>query len=417
VERFESNLLLREGGLYRGRFSYAQGSWIEFSPEAQALPDNVARPFMVEGTPIDFHCHGIGSFDFSSMNPEDVAKVDELARQRGIGVIATIYFGRRSFDRFKQLIAEFQKVRRPGARVGLLGFALEGPLLSGAGGTPRTGTWRPSYEEWSTLAELGAGALAYAVLSPDELEIGSAETRRWIESLVTRGIRPALGHFRRNDPERSAAALESLLDLVEEIQGGVNAANVTTDHLFNDMPLRIKHAWRSADARKVRDAELAKILEVEWTWPKLAEQIGPVPAALLRAARDGRISLCMNFDGEHVDLALCKRVVELIGTSNMIAITDHTEVRRLLDENVVPGNTGTLLYQDAGLVAVGTQDIKRQIGNMRSIGLSERDIWQLLVFTPQRFLGLNDTGSPPTSATFVAPDGQWTGLSGAAQRV
>lgn len=416
MERFESNLLLREGGLYRGRFTYSQGSWIEFAPEAQAPSDSFARPFMVEGTPVDFHCHGIGAFDFSSMAPEDVAKVDALARQRGIGVIATMYFGRRGFDHFKRVIAEFQAVRRPGARVGLLGFALEGPLLSGAGGTPRTGTWRPSYEEWRALADLGAGALAYAVLSPDELELGSDETRRWMEILVSRGIRPALGHFRRDNPDRSAAALESLLDLVEEIHGGVNAANITTDHLFNDMPLRIKHAWRSADARKVRDQELARILEVEWSWPRLDEQLGPVPAALLRAARDGRISLCMNFDGEHVDIALCKRVVELLGTSNMIAITDHTEVHRLLDENVVPGNAGTLLYQDEGRVAVGSQDIKRQIANMRSIGLSEPDIWQLLVFTPQRFLGLNATNSPPASATFVAPDGQWTSLGVTTQR-
>ncbi|WP_411139190.1 hypothetical protein [Streptomyces sp. C10] len=44
------------------------------------------------------------------------------------------------------------------------------------------------------------------------------------------------------------------------------------------------------------------------------EITSPVPAAIMREAVAGRIATCINLDGEHVDLAIASRAVNLMAS-------------------------------------------------------------------------------------------------------
>src|SRR5690606_21507415 len=134
----------------------------------------------------------------------------------------------------------------------------------------------------------------FDIVSDRSSEVGM----RWVLDMALRaGIRPALGHFVRSDAAGSANCIEAVLRHIEQAQGGAFAEGVLTDHLFNDMPINFRHAWRSERDRQRRGAELAPDT---WNWEHLESQVGPVPAALMKGARDGRLTVCMNFDGEHV---------------------------------------------------------------------------------------------------------------------
>ena len=65
---------------------------------------------------------------------------------------------------------------------------------------------------------------------------------------------------------------------------------MVTDHLFNDMPLAIKDAFRTRQARADRDDPIASYPLGEWTMDRADEILGPVPAAIMRNAAAGRIA-------------------------------------------------------------------------------------------------------------------------------
>jgi len=105
--------------------------------------------------------------------------------------------------------------------------------------------------------------------------------------------------------------------------------------------------------------------------------VGEVSGALIRAAHDGRLRLCLNFDGEHVDLEICRRVVELVGSRAVVAMTDRVDVGRLAGLPLERGPESELWYQATGLVAAGSSSVDRQMHTLRSIALDEPDVWRL----------------------------------------
>lgn len=68
----------------------------------------------------------------------------------------------------------------------------------------------------------------------------------WIaKTLLDGGVLPVPGHFTKSDPLASASALQSLFDVV----AAWGVMPTITDHVFNDMPLKFKHAWRTPEER------------------------------------------------------------------------------------------------------------------------------------------------------------------------
>ena len=282
------------------------------------------------------------------------------------------------------------------------------------GGTPTATIWGPTVTEWQTLAGLGAFGLQYIVLSPD-VGVGPGQDRFigphplppsvvWIaELLMESGIRVAVGHFHKHNPEASAWAIRDLLTAAARY-----GSELLSDHLFNDMPRTFTHAWRSASEKEKRFRGLQEINIGSWNWRDLDRQLGVVPATLLRAARDSLATLCLNFDGDHVDLAISARIVDLLGADRLIGMTDRVQGAVLGGQKLQSNPNNTLLYQQQGIVAAGSQGIEQQVYNLRVAGVRAEDIWKMFCFVPARVLNLprhaaSTHPSPPVEGSFIIP--------------
>ena len=407
-----SELLVSSDVVWRGRFELTAAGWRRFN--LLATQHSLAgTSYGVSLWPIDYHCHGIGRFDFTEIPELALEEIDDQLAQQGVRSVLTLYLPKVHFEPFLRLMRAFDARRRRGGIRNICGIGLEGPLLASHGGTPRIGAWSPTRNEWQRIAACGELGLRYVVLSPDAQPGGEGARRlpdeppadvEWIvDALVEGGVRPALGHFLKSDPVKSASAVRRLLGRAD--RGGRSSSIFVSDHLFNDMPLAFTHAFRGPAAQQRREQELGAMRIEEWSMDNLEERLGPVPAALMHGARDGLLTLCLNFDGEHVDLAICKRVVELLGADRIIAMTDRIQNARLGGQSLTRLHGGTLLYQSDGIVAAGSRSLDQQMSNMRSIGLSEMDIWQMVGFVPARILGLHpeyDAAGRPRSVSVLS---------------
>jgi hypothetical protein len=246
--------------------------------------------------------------------------------------------------------------------------------------------WTPSEQQWQDIAACGELGLIYVILSPDA-ELRHGPSISWItETLLTGSVLPAPGHFLKTDPPRSARALQAVFDQV----AAWGKCPTITDHLFNDMPLNFRHAWRTPAEKERRTEELKSMRLERWNQYNVEEQLGPVPATMVRAAWNGTAKICQNFDGEHVDLAVAKRAVDLIGSENMLMMTDSIESKRLGGQNLHLREGSTLLFQEKGIVAAGSQCVKSQVANMLSVGLDPRDIRMMTNTVPRALVSQRD---------------------------
>ncbi|MEU2357493.1 hypothetical protein [Streptomyces misionensis] len=359
-----------------------------------AAPLGDTEPYLVPSLPVEVHCHGLGSVDFSNFAEIDLFEVDKHAASEGLLCIPTLYLRQERLDGFVEFMRGFAALKADGKLPFVPAIALEGPLVASFGGTPASSVWAPSKEEWEKLASCGPLGLVYIMLSPDALQSSSYlaaqftpdhPSLEWIVTrLVENGVRPALGHFAKENPQLGADCIEEVLAAAEAAECPHDGVRVVTDHLFNEMPLLIKHAFRTSKARANRDALLARYDLPSWNLADLHEQVGPVPAAIMRGAHAGRIAACLNFDGEHVDFAIAKRAIEIVGPHNMMLMTDRSDVARLAGQDLHQEPGSDLWYQEQGVVAAGTQPIDQQIANVRALGVPEADIWHLVSFTAYR---------------------------------
>lgn len=327
---------------------------------------------------IDMHCHGIGRFDFTEIADIELQEIENILSARNHRTILTLYLPQAHFDDFLRLISAYDRGRQLGRYQHIVGIGLEGPLLASHGGTPQQGVWNPTRRQWRQLAECGKKGLIYSIFSPDA-KLGAsgsgldapAPNVRWIaETLLEGGVLPAAGHFSKEDPLRISMALQSIYDAVKEW----GKCHTLTDHLYNDMPHNFKHAWRTKEEKLRRDDEFKKINIESWTLGNIEEKLGVVPATMIRNAKKGLVKIAMNFDGEHVDLAVAKKTVELVGAENMLMMTDSIESKRLAGRDLSMHEGSTLLYQSEDIVAAGSQGVLVQIKNMIHIGLTPREI-------------------------------------------
>lgn len=352
-----------------------------------------------EVPPVEVHCHGFGDVDFSDFTKVDLARLDVWCAREGVLSLPTMYLHRNHLKEFEDFVHEYDRMRGDGLLPHIAGIALEGPLLASHGGTPAATVWAPTRHEWERLAALGPYGLKYTVLSPDAFspaselhdEPGARETGfAWIiPLLMAHGIRPALGHFTRADPAASAALVDEIVELAWRADWAGDGVRVVTDHLFNDMPLTIRHAFRSSRARAERDAVIASYDLPSWSLDTIAEIAGPVPAAIMRQAAAGRIGACVNFDGEHVDLAIAARAVQLMGADNSMMMTDRCDSARLGGQDLYHVVDNGLWYQEDGIVAAGSVPLARQQANALSQGLSAADVKALAGGTAHRVFGLS----------------------------
>jgi N-acetylglucosamine-6-phosphate deacetylase len=422
----ESNMLvanqyLGSNGVSTGSFSVRDGQWVEFSPSGRATGLQPGAYFVAQ-RPTEIHCHGIGRFDFTDIPNLDLDEIESNLRAEGVNCVLTLYLLKSSFDALIRLLEDYEFGRRRGTYTHIAGVAIEGPVLASHGGTPSETVWMPSARQWLRLAGAGALGLRYMVVSPDALwsqsEPQSSLDRappdiQWIcDALLDGGVLPAPGHFTKQDPQRSAIALRSMLERVAA-RGLTNLS----DHLFNDMPRLFKHAWRTPEERIHRLSDLHEMKLDEWSIEELARQVGPVPATLMQAAAEGIVKPCLNFDGEHVDIAISQRTVDLLGADNLIAMTDRIDSRVLAGRHLSTPEKSTLLYEHHGLVAAGTQPFAVQRARMLSVGIADIDIWRMFAFNSSEVLNFDRTRparlSPPP--VYVSSSGAVTSISSARQ--
>ncbi len=321
------------------------------------------------------HTHGAEGLDFSTMAPEQLNALNEVMRRQDSHIAPSIFLRREGIEHLEKVIEYFWHNRAHLDRI--LGFSIEGPMLGQEGGVPSNTIWSPNKSEWGSIAELGKYGLRYVVASPDRMSLDESKfgftIRDLIDLLYANGIRLAFGHFRRDDPALSARRSEEVLNYILSCHSHIKGA-VLADHLFNDMPRKFKHAWRSAEEMKLRDKQIGPILAADWENSDIDELLGPVPAFLLREARAGRILPFLNFDGCHVDLEICKKTVDFVGVENVIGITDDTTVASLAGNPLRLDETSKLWMNDDGVVAAGSTGVPEQLSNLAALGFSSTEM-------------------------------------------
>lgn len=334
-----------------------------------------------------YHFHGLGEFDLSDLEPKDLIPLQELAKSQDLEILPTVYLRREKLGDLVRLVSAYGELRDAGTVPNIAGFAVEGPLLGPQGGIPRAGRWVPTFAEWAELAGLGPAGLRYIVMAPDEMDLQDeiepgATFADLITTLYGKGVRLALGHFHRDDPERSARRTEEVIAFLHERYESSRYL-ILTDHLYNDMPRNFTHAWRTPEQRARHDEELSELLSADWSRENLSDLLGPVPAVVLRAALDDLLIPCINFDGQHVDLEIAGHTAELLGDERLIALTDHTEVAVMAGEPLTRGEHTGLWLRDDGAVAAGASDHEAQRANMSKLGLSEAHVERLFHTNPR----------------------------------
>ncbi|WP_198042310.1 amidohydrolase family protein [Kitasatospora azatica] len=339
------------------------------------------------------------------MQPDDLLPLDALAAERGQEILPTVFLRREALPGLVDLLKQYDALRAEGQLTRIAGFAVEGPLLGPEGGVPQAGKWTPREDEWRALAELGDLGLRYLVMAPDSLDLHDRvgpglDFADLLELFYDHGCRVALGHFGHHDPETSARRTRELIAHLHSVYEP-SPHLVLTDHLFNDMPRRFTHAWRTPQERMHRPAQLAEFLAHDWETSDLDDLLGPVPATLLRATRDGLVTPCLNFDGLHVDLEVCRRTVEYLGADRLIALTDHIEVDAMAGEALLLDADGLWRRKD-GIVAAGSTDYAGQRANILATGFDESVVAALFDTVPRAAIGYRPRRRPAPSGNGAA---------------
>lgn len=332
---------------------------------------------------VEAHCHGIGDIDFSAVRPGDITRAIEYAEQENVALIPTFFLSRQKFLEAETIFMECEDIFQSSRAAHLMGVALEGPLLSSSGGTPVSTCWSPTRSEWSKIFSWGERGLKYVVLSPDAMTSPSGSRGAeyppdilWVvEGLLDAGIRPALGHYRKNSPEMAAQLTVDIVNIGRRYQHQLKSP-ILTDHLFNDMPVKCKYAWRDPAARANRTVEIESSRIRELDAFNVAAILGPLSAALFEAAMQDLLTIFINFDNDHVDLAFSREVLRVLSARRVIAMTDRLDAPFLASTPVSRVPHSSLWYQEQAIVAAGSTSIgaQRELLQKAGVGLADIDL-------------------------------------------
>ena len=81
-----------------------------------------------------------------------------------------------------------------------------------------------------------------------------------------------------------------------------------------------------------------------------------------------------------------KKTIELVGAENVLMMTDSVESKKMVGRHLHTRQGSTLLYQDDGIVAAGSQGATRQIANMLAAGIVPKDVQLITGIVPMEIL-------------------------------
>ncbi len=335
-------------------------------PEQYASLDAVRAPeggYIVPGY-IDVHDHGGGGASFpDALTLEDVqTAANEHLKQGTTTLVASLVTAA------IPVLEERASLLADAVEKGIIqGIHYEGPFLSKA----RCGAQNPKYlvpatpQDAQRLVDAARGYAVSITLAPEHCL--DEDGREAVSILINGGLLPSWGHSDCTTAQANEAIElgQALLEAApSKIRGGVG----TVTHLFNGMP------------------------------PMHHRAPGPIPA-FLAAASEGRLIAELISDGVHLDPALVTEVLNLVGRSNLVFVTDAMAAAGMEDGDYVLGpNEVTVLdgvarLTHGGNLAGGTSRLADQVKvAVHQGGVSVVDAVYLATVQGAKVLGLEDRG-------------------------
>jgi len=385
-----NNLILPNGELLLGNFEFNQEKkqWSTFSP-IKIIEEYDGKAMFSIMPVVDMHFHGVKDIDFSDLKNFSLEKTNYELKKEGIIGIPTIYVPKNEFSDLIELLNNFLRLKKERKLKNIGGFSLEGPVLSSIGGTPTEAAWIPSIKDWEYLLSSCGDAIIYIVLSPDitltNLNISEDYMKELINLLLKYQVYPALGHFVKEHPAESAHKVRKIIDMVTS-KTDSNINKIITDHLLNDMPVNIKYSWRTKLEKKTRNEEALEKELSKLNLQDTKKYFGDVPFSIIENSVQEKALAFINADGDHVDKTIVKHLIRIIQPKNIIIMTDRSKSLLLAKRKLNSNKENTLLYQEKGIVACGTQSIEQQIHNLFEMGLNTYDILQMFSLNPYKLL-------------------------------
>lgn len=330
-----------------------------FEPAGMAAANVISLPSGQRILPglIDVHNHGGNGGDFPSGDEASARiAVDFLHRAGTTTLLASMVTA--SPEDLLKGIGVYAGLTAEGL---LAGIHLEGPFLSHA----RCGAQNPAFlldpdlELMSELIEAGQGSIVTMTYAP-ELP-GAADL---VDLLTRHGVTPSVGHTNCDTPT-AADSLEQARDGLDSTGFDGVSGRPTVTHLFNGMP------------------------------PMHHRSPGPV-AACLRAASAGNAAVELVADNTHLDPETVKTVFDLVGSANILLVTDSMAAAGLADGQYMLGpspvtvSNGVATLDATGSIAGGTATLLDVVRRTTAAGVEFTDALESATAVPAAVLGLTD---------------------------
>ncbi len=366
VRRIITGTIVSDGALVEDALLAVDGDRIAYAGPAADFDasgfegterhDLPAKRYILPGL-VDLHCHGGNGGDFPSGDEDSARQALSFLHASGTTTLLASMVTAQREDLLRG-IELFVRLAEEGL---VAGIHLEGPFLSHA----RCGAQNPAYlldpdlglmEELVTAA---AGKLATMTYAP-ELPGAAA----LVDLMTSHGVTPSLGHTDCDDATAAASLAAAREGLGSAGFDGVSSLPTVT-HLFNGMP------------------------------PLHHRSPGPI-AACLRAAQQGRAVLELIADGTHLDPATVATVFQLVGSSNIVLVSDSMAAAGLADGNYMLGPSpvtvanGVATLDSTGAIAGGTATMLDVVRHAVRAGVDLTDSVRSASSVPAAVLGLED---------------------------
>ncbi|MDE8587851.1 N-acetylglucosamine-6-phosphate deacetylase [Arthrobacter sp. NQ4] len=319
--------------------------------EVQLPPGSMLLPGMV-----DLHCHGAAGGDFPGGDPASArSAVDFLHASGTTTLLASLVTGPR-----EDLLGAAAALRVLADEGLIVGIHAEGPFLSHArcGAQDPRFLLEPDLQLLRDLAARSGGHLRTMTCAP---ELPGAQAL--VRTLVELGVIPSLGHTDAS-ARTTSDSLSQAADLLRSSPREAGARPTVT-HLFNGMP------------------------------PLHHRQPGPV-AACLHLAAAGTVAVELVADGVHLDPETVQMVFGLVGSANIILVTDSMAATGLPDGDYDLGparvvvTSGEARLRSNGSLAGGTATLLEVVRRTIAGGVAPEAAVLSATAVPATLLGLND---------------------------
>lgn len=302
---------------------------------------------------VDLHCHGAAGGDFPAGDDGGCrTAVDFLHRSGTTTLLASLVTAAP-----EDLLRGVRTLKGLADEGLIAGIHSEGPFLSSARCGAQNPAWLrdPDPELLRQLLQEAGGWLKTMTYAPELPGAGEL-----VRMLIDNGVTPSLGHTDA-DASVAAASLQAVAAGLDLWEG--RSARPTVTHLFNGMP------------------------------PMHHRKPGPL-AACLRLAGAGRAVVELVADGVHLAPETVQLVFQLVGSDNVLLVTDAMAAAGLPDGDYRLGRSavsvkgGMATLQGADTLAGGTATLLDVVRRTVEAGVSPADAVASATSVPARVLGL-----------------------------